>query len=76
VQLTIVFRLPCGTAGNAQRLIDQGGGVFRTSGHSAPRLEGSCLSAPEISIDDLAAARKSTGLGHLGRRFHRIYDVT
>jgi len=34
------------------------------------------LIGPEISIDDLAAASKSTGrevLSHLGRRFHRIY---
>ena len=34
------------------------------------------LVGPEISIDDLAAASKSTGcevLSHLGRRFHRIY---
>jgi alanine racemase len=34
------------------------------------------LIGPEISIDDLAAAGKSTGrevLSHLGRRFHRIY---
>jgi alanine racemase len=34
------------------------------------------LISPEISIDDLAAASKSTGrevLSHLGRRFHRIY---
>jgi len=31
---------------------------------------------PELSIDDLAAASKSTGrevLSHLGRRSHRIY---
>jgi alanine racemase len=37
------------------------------------------LVGPEISIDDLAAASKSTGrevLSHLGRRFHRIYHVT
>jgi alanine racemase len=34
------------------------------------------LVGPEINIDDLAAARKSTGLGHLGRRFHRIYYAT
>jgi alanine racemase len=34
------------------------------------------LIGPEISIDDLAAASKSTArevLSHLGRRFHRIY---
>jgi len=34
------------------------------------------LISPEISINDLAAASKSTGrevLSHLGRRFHRIY---
>jgi alanine racemase len=34
------------------------------------------LIGPEISIDDLAAASKSTGrevLSHLGCRFHRIY---
>jgi alanine racemase len=34
------------------------------------------LIGPEISIDDLAAASKSTGrevLSHLGSRFHRIY---
>jgi alanine racemase len=34
------------------------------------------LIGPEITIDDLAAASKSTGrevLSHLGRRFHRIY---
>jgi alanine racemase len=37
------------------------------------------LIGPEISIDDLAAASKSTGrelLIHLGRRFHRIYYAT
>jgi alanine racemase len=37
------------------------------------------LVGPEISIDDLAAASKSTGrelLIHLGRRFHRIYYAT
>ena len=37
------------------------------------------LVGPQISIDDLAAAGKSTGrevLSHLGRRFHRIYHVT
>jgi alanine racemase len=37
------------------------------------------LVGPEISIDDLAAASKSTSrelLSHLGRRFHRIYHVT
>ena len=37
------------------------------------------LVGPGISIDDLAAASKSTGcelLIHLGRRFHRIYHVT
>jgi alanine racemase len=37
------------------------------------------LIGQEISIDDLAAAGKSTGrevLSHLGRRFHRIYHVT
>ena len=37
------------------------------------------LIGPEISIDDLAAASKSTGrevLSHLGRRFHRIYYAT
>ena len=37
------------------------------------------LVGPEISIDDFAAASKSTGrevLSHLGRRFHRIYHVT
>ena len=50
--------------------VDQGGGIFRTSGRSARGWK------LEISIDDLAAARKSTGLGHLGRRFHRIYHVT
>ena len=34
---------------------------------------------PEISIDDLAAASKSTGrelLSRLGHLFHRIYHVT
>jgi alanine racemase len=37
------------------------------------------LVGPEISIDDLAAASKSTGrelLIHLGKRFHRIYYAT
>jgi alanine racemase len=37
------------------------------------------LVGPGISIDDLAAASKSTGrevLSQLGRRFHRIYHVT
>ncbi|MGB7276417.1 MAG: alanine racemase [Pseudolabrys sp.] len=37
------------------------------------------LVGPEINIDDLAAASKSTGrelLIHLGRRFHRIYYAT
>jgi alanine racemase len=37
------------------------------------------LVGPEISVDDFAAASKSTGrevLSHLGRRFHRIYHVT
>jgi alanine racemase len=37
------------------------------------------LIGPEISIDDLAVAGKSTGrevLTHLGRRFHRVYHVT
>ena len=37
------------------------------------------LVGAEISIDDLAAASKSTGrelLIHLGRRFHRIYYAT
>jgi alanine racemase len=37
------------------------------------------LIGPEISIDDLAVAGKSTGrevLTHLGHRFHRIYHVT
>ena len=37
------------------------------------------LIGAEISIDDLAAASKSTGrelLSHLGHRFHRIYHVT
>ena len=37
------------------------------------------LVGPEITIDDLAAASKSTSrevLGHLGRRFHRVYHVT
>jgi alanine racemase len=37
------------------------------------------LIGPEISLDDLAAASKSTGrdlLIHLGRRFHRIYYAT
>lgn len=37
------------------------------------------LVGPEISIDNLAAASKSTCrevLSHLGRRFHRIYHVT
>jgi len=37
------------------------------------------LVGPQISIDDLAAASKSTGrelLVHLGRRFHRIYYAT
>jgi alanine racemase len=37
------------------------------------------LIGPEISIDDLAMASKSTGrevLSHLGRRFHRVYSVT
>jgi alanine racemase len=37
------------------------------------------LIGPEISIDDLAAASKSTGrevLSHLGRRFHRVYYVS
>jgi alanine racemase len=37
------------------------------------------LIGPEISVDDLAAATKSTGrevLSHFGRRFHRIYHVT
>jgi alanine racemase len=37
------------------------------------------LIGPEISIDDLAAASKSTSrelLSHLGNRFHRIYHVT
>jgi alanine racemase len=37
------------------------------------------LIGPEISIDDLATASKSTGrelLSHLGHRFHRIYHVT
>ena len=37
------------------------------------------LVGPEISIDDLAAASKSTGrelLIHLGHRFHRIYYAT
>ena len=36
------------------------------------------LIGPEISIDDLAAASKSTGrevLTHLGCRFHRIYHA-
>jgi alanine racemase len=37
------------------------------------------LIGPEISIDELAAASKSTGrelLIHLGRRFQRIYYAT
>jgi alanine racemase len=37
------------------------------------------LVGPEISIDALAAASKSTGrelLIHLGHRFHRIYYAT
>ncbi|HEY7230097.1 MAG TPA: alanine racemase [Pseudolabrys sp.] len=37
------------------------------------------LIGPEISIDDLAAASKSTArevLSHLGRRFHRVYYAT
>jgi alanine racemase len=37
------------------------------------------LVGAEISIDDLAAASKSSGrelLIHLGRRFHRIYYAT
>jgi len=37
------------------------------------------LIGPEITIDDLAMAGKSTGrelLSHLGRRFHRVYHVT
>jgi alanine racemase len=37
------------------------------------------LIGPEFTIDDLAAAGKSTGrevLSHLGRRFHRVYHVT
>jgi alanine racemase len=37
------------------------------------------LIGPEFTIDDLAAASKSTGrevLSHLGRRFHRVYYVT
>jgi len=37
------------------------------------------LIGPEISVDDLAVACKSTGrevLSHLGRRFHRIYHDT
>lgn len=37
------------------------------------------LIGPQISVDDLAAATKSTGrevLSHFGRRFHRIYHVT
>ena len=37
------------------------------------------LIGPEISIDDLAVAGKSTGrevLTHIGRRFHRVYHVT
>jgi alanine racemase len=37
------------------------------------------LIGPQISIDELAVACKSTGcevLSHLGHRFHRIYHVT
>jgi alanine racemase len=37
------------------------------------------LVGPEITIDDLAAASKSTSrevLSHLGGRFHRVYHVT
>jgi len=37
------------------------------------------LIGPDITIDDLAAASKSTSrevLSHLGHRFHRIYHVT
>jgi alanine racemase len=43
---------------------------------AARRGEMVTLIGPEISVDDLAAASKSTGrevLSHLGRRFHRIY---
>jgi alanine racemase len=43
---------------------------------AARRGEMVTLIGAEISIDDLAAASKSTGrevLSHLGRRFHRIY---
>ena len=37
------------------------------------------LIGPEFTIDNLAAASKSTGrevLSHLGRRLHRVYYVT
>ncbi|MGB8894380.1 MAG: hypothetical protein WCD13_08735 [Pseudolabrys sp.] len=55
---------------------------FRTAGlvmlQLAPwlSLPAGPIIGPEISVDDLAAASKSTGrevLSHLGRRFHRIY---
>src|SRR5262245_40990319 len=56
---------------------------FAVTDISKPRAVGRAkmvtLIGPEFTIDDLAAASKSTGrevLSHLGRRFHRLYHVT
>jgi len=64
--------------------VDPGRGVFRTVSNVAtlrPARRGKMVTliGPEISINDLAVACKSTGrevLSHLGRRFHRIYHDT
>jgi len=54
--------------------------VTDVSGPTATRPgEMVTLIGPEISVDDLAAASKSSSreiISHLGHRFHRIYHVT